>query len=118
MDWVKNNKKKNLLNMIELLEKRGYTVAELSEKLRLTKPTTRSYITTLKKLKVNVVVIKAKPSIIAIIDKKNIEKVNGQNNAKPLLYEYNHKEMAARTNITNTHTTRNIFLLSRSPLVM
>ena len=75
MDWVKNNKKKNLLNMIELLEKRGYTLAELSEKLMVTKQATRGYITSLKKLKVNVVVIKAKPSIIAIIDKKNIEKV-------------------------------------------
>ena len=43
-EYLKNRKKKNLLTMVEMLEKRGYTLTELSDKLSTSKPTIKNYI--------------------------------------------------------------------------
>ena len=71
-EYLKNRKKKNLLTMVEMLEKRGYTLTELSDKLSTSKPTIKNYINDLKNRGLNIIEIKSTVSMIGLIDNTNV----------------------------------------------
>lgn len=71
-EYLKNRKKKNLLTMVEMLEKRGYTLTELSDKLSTSKPTIKNYINDLKNMGLNIIEIKSTVSMIGLIDNTNV----------------------------------------------
>ena len=71
-EYLKNRKKKNLLTMVEMLEKRGYTLKELSDKLSTSKPTIKNYINDLKNRGLNIIEIKSTVSMIGLIDNTNV----------------------------------------------
>ena len=71
-EYLKNRKKKNLLTMVEMLEKRGFTLTELSDKLSTSKPTIKNYINDLKNRGLNIIEIKSTVSMIGLIDNTNV----------------------------------------------